>query len=85
MGKKVWEVSHEPFACSARYKYKPHAESGTERVCIRPWSLPLPPLLTSQRFDGFNLKRSSGLFFLKGRGLYAESGQSPAPVDPTSL
>lgn len=30
MGKKVWEVSHEPFACRARYKYEAHAESGTE-------------------------------------------------------
>ena len=50
MGKKVWEVSHEPFACRARYKYKPHAEQPTET---------LHPLLTAaaaaaaHRSDGF--------------------------------
>lgn len=48
VGKKVWEVSHEPFACSERYKYKPHAESPTERLH------PLPvAAAAAHRSDGF--------------------------------
>lgn len=81
MGKKVWEVSHEPFACSARYKYKAHADSGTE-------SLHAPVVADCSSLDGFNSIRSSGLiFFLKElTGAFkAERVQSPAPVDPNLL
>ncbi|CAG5864318.1 unnamed protein product [Menidia menidia] len=43
VGKKVWEVSHEPFACSRRYKYEPHAESPTETDCP-----PQPPVAAAR-------------------------------------